>query len=153
MALSFLNSRIFPSSWSTTDLNASSQNLNYNYGYAATDLTLQRRNPTQVSLLDRPDESITALPSHDFTTDVQDTQGKRETTSQSTQEDKKKSKWIRIKAKAKAKWQQISKMRRREMVIGKPTDFKRVGGVELLMRPQPRYEAPCQDDEWDAVPE
>jgi len=154
MALSFLNSRIFPSSWSTADLRDPPQNINnYNNGYAATELTLQLRSQTQVSLIDRPDESITALPYHVSTADIQGTQGQRETASQPTQEGKKRSKWIRIKAKARASWSKIATRRKHDMVIGKPTDFKRVGGAELLTKSQPRSEEPDQEDEWDTVSE
>lgn len=164
MSLHFLNSRIFPSSHSTADLHDLSQNIyqTYNYGYAVTEPSLQFRNPTQISLLDRPDDSITALPPQSSPRDAQDPQGQKDHASGPAPENKKQSKWIRIKASAKAQWNRIAKKRhnfgkstggKHDMVIGYPTDFKRVGGTELLVKPRPKSEGHRQEDEWDVIQE
>jgi hypothetical protein len=153
MAFSFLNSRIFPTSESTADLNASTQSLTYNHRNAATSLTVPLRNQTQISLLERPDDAITALPAQEIPEETQDDQAHEYAASEPPQGNAKKSRWSRIKEAAKAKWNSIRKKNKRELVIGAPTDFKRVGGSELLLSPRPQGPHHGEKDQWDIIKE
>jgi hypothetical protein len=157
MAFSWLNSQIFPRSQSTVDLQASSLDLRpYAYGYAATETALPHiRETTQVSLLDRPDDTITALPAP--TTAVAHKRSSREHRKPPKEKKTKKSTWFRVKTSFKGTWQRLSRKKKVPPVIGQPTDFKRVGGVEVLAEAvyaQGRAEQTGGDeDDWEDVEE
>lgn len=153
MAFNFLNSRIFPSTPSAIDLQASSmQNRHpyanaysnsqlYNSQFAHTDTATDRLLPTQppprpqasktqASLIDRPDHGITALPKTAGHTIPEMPKPRK------VKAERKKKYWARVKTGLRVTWKRLTKRKAEAgMVIGEPYNCQRVGGAETLERP------------------
>jgi hypothetical protein len=79
------------------------------------------RNQTQISLLERPDDAITALPAHEIPEEAQDDQAYDYAASEPPQGNAKKSRWSRIQLRDKAKWNSIRQKNKRAFELNGKT--------------------------------